>query len=168
MGLTRSSYMRSMAFQFTNKFIPGSRWVLGSLLFVANKFGDLSLQEPESREFIKSGIDRLPPAPVQVGLINEAQLRHGFTKLGKTDTDSSGDKADHILTISTAITDPIYQLSLEFDSEGDREVFMVGEGEQPAEKTIEEVTREDKEEITLVARLAKEANRGKEAQRLAG
>jgi hypothetical protein len=64
MGLTRSSYMRSMAFQFRNKFIPGSRWVLGSLLFVANKFGDLSLQEPESREVIGSGIDRLPPAPV--------------------------------------------------------------------------------------------------------
>jgi hypothetical protein len=42
-GLTRSSFMRAMTFQSTTKFLPGSRWVLGSLLFVANKFGDLNL-----------------------------------------------------------------------------------------------------------------------------
>jgi hypothetical protein len=48
MGLTRFDYLRSMAFQSTSKFLPDSRWVLGSLLFVTDKFGDLSLQEPES------------------------------------------------------------------------------------------------------------------------
>jgi hypothetical protein len=42
-GLTRSDYVRSMAFQSTTKFLPGSRWVLGSHLFIVDKFGDLSL-----------------------------------------------------------------------------------------------------------------------------
>jgi hypothetical protein len=43
MGLKRSDYIRSMAFQSTTKFLPGSRWVLGSLLFITDKFEDLSL-----------------------------------------------------------------------------------------------------------------------------
>jgi hypothetical protein len=72
MGLTRSYYASSMVFQSTTKFLPGSRWVLGFLLFVAGKFEDLSLQEPELREVTRSGTGRLPLAPVQVGPINEA------------------------------------------------------------------------------------------------
>jgi hypothetical protein len=63
-GLTRSDYVRSMVFQSTTKFLPGSRWVVRSLLFIANKFGDLSLQEPESREVIGSDTGRLPLALV--------------------------------------------------------------------------------------------------------
>jgi hypothetical protein len=39
--------------------------------------------------------------------------------------DTSGDKADHNLAGSLAITDAIYQLPLESDFEGDREVYMV-------------------------------------------
>jgi hypothetical protein len=46
-GLTRFEFVRSMVFQFTNKFSPDSRWVLGSLLFIAGKFGDLSLLSRE-------------------------------------------------------------------------------------------------------------------------
>jgi hypothetical protein len=57
-----------------------------------------------------------------------AQLRHGSVKLGKTDTDPSGDKAGHTLAIQIAIIDAIYQRPPESDSEGDIEVFMVGEG----------------------------------------
>jgi hypothetical protein len=53
-----------MVFQFTTKFLPGSRWVLGSLLFDADKFGDMNLQEPESSEVVESGTGHLPPAPV--------------------------------------------------------------------------------------------------------
>jgi hypothetical protein len=138
-GLTRSSFMRSMAFQSTTKFLSGSRWVLGSLLFIADKFRNLSLQEPKSHEVARLGIGRLPPAPVQVSLVNEAQLRHRSIKLGKTDTDLLGHKADHTLAILITITDPIYQMPPKSDSEGDREVFMEGEGEQPTEKTIEEI-----------------------------
>jgi hypothetical protein len=104
MGLTRSSFMRALAFQSTTKFLPDSRWILGSLLFIANKFGDLKLQEPESREVVGSSTGRLPPAPVQVDLINEARLGHRLVKLGKTDLDPSGDKADHSSAISVAIT----------------------------------------------------------------
>jgi hypothetical protein len=44
--------------------------------------------------------------------------------------DPSRDNADHTLVVPMAITDPIYQSPLESNSEGDREVFMVGEGEQ--------------------------------------
>jgi hypothetical protein len=61
---TRSSFVRAMAFQSTTKFLPGLRWVLGSLLFIGDKFGDLNLQEHESQEVIGSGTGRLPPAPV--------------------------------------------------------------------------------------------------------
>jgi hypothetical protein len=128
-----------MVFQSTTKFVPGSRWFLGSFLFIAEKFGDLNLQEPESREVIGSGTSHLPPAPVWVDLINEAQLRHGPIKLGKTDPDPSGDKADHTPAVMAATTDPIYQSSLEFDSEGDREVYMAGQGNDLLEKTVEEI-----------------------------
>jgi hypothetical protein len=40
--------VRLMVFRSTSKFLPGSRLVLGSLLLIADKFGDLSLQELES------------------------------------------------------------------------------------------------------------------------
>jgi hypothetical protein len=103
-GLTISSFMRAMVFQSTTKFLPGSRWVLGSLLFIADNFGDLNLQDSESRE---------------VSLINEAQLGHGLVMLGKTDPDPLGDKADHTSVVPGAITDPIHQSSPESDSEGD-------------------------------------------------
>jgi hypothetical protein len=118
--------MRSMAFQSTAKFLPVSTWVLGSLLFIADKFGDLSLQETESREIIGSGTSHLPPAPVRVSLINEAQLRHGSNKLGKMDSDPSEDKADHKSTSSPATIDPIYQPPMESDSNVNKEVYMVG------------------------------------------
>jgi hypothetical protein len=97
MGLTRSSFMRTMAFQSTTMFLPNSRWFLGSLLFITDKFGEPNLQEPESHKVIRSGTRRLPLALVRVGLINKAELRHGLSKLGKTNLDSVGDKADHTL-----------------------------------------------------------------------
>jgi hypothetical protein len=49
-GLNRPSFVRAMAYQSTTKFLPGSRWFLGSLEFITDKFGDLSLQELESCE----------------------------------------------------------------------------------------------------------------------
>jgi hypothetical protein len=100
--------MRAMTFQSTIKFLPGSRWFLVSLQFVTDKFGDLNLQEPESSKVTGSGIDRLPPALVRVDLVNEAQLRHGLNELGKTNLDLARDKANHILIVLAATTDPIY------------------------------------------------------------
>jgi hypothetical protein len=152
----RSSFVRAMTFQSTTKFLPGSRWFLGSLQFITDKFGDLNLQEPESSEVTRSGTGRLPPASVWVGLINEALLRHWLNELGKTDLDPTGDKADHILTILAATTDPIFQSSLESDSEGGREVYMVGDREELPEKTTKEIQREAEEEIARVAHLARE------------
>jgi hypothetical protein len=68
--------VRAMTFQSTTKFLPGSRWILGSLFFIADMFGDLNLQEPKSYEVFGSGTGRLPPAPVRVKFVNEARLRH--------------------------------------------------------------------------------------------
>jgi hypothetical protein len=139
MELTRSSTVSAMVFPSTTKFLLCSRWVLGSLLFIVDKFGDLILQEPESREVIGSGTDRLPSTPVRVGLINEAQLRHGLSKLGKMDPDPTGDRADHTLAVLAATIDPINESSPESNSEGDGEVYMVGNGEELIEKPIEEI-----------------------------
>jgi hypothetical protein len=69
--------------------------------------------------------------------------------------DPSEDNADNTQVVPATVTDSIYQLPPEYDSEGDREVFMVGEGEQPLEKTIEEITREVEEEIARAARLVR-------------
>jgi hypothetical protein len=60
----RSSFVRTMAFQYTTMLLPGSRWFLGSLEFLNDKFGNLSLQEPELSKIVGSGIGRLPLAPV--------------------------------------------------------------------------------------------------------
>jgi hypothetical protein len=147
-----------MAFQSTTKFLPGSRWILRSLQFVTNKFGDLNLWEPELSEVTGSGTGHLPPAPAQVGLINEVQLRHGLNELGKTYLDPAGDKADHILAVLAATTDPIYWSSPESDSEGGREVYMVGNREEVLEKTTEEIQQEAEEGITRAANLAREVD----------
>jgi hypothetical protein len=62
---------------------------------VFDKFGNLSLQEPKLSKVTGSSTSRLPPAPVQVGLVNEEQLRHGLGSLGETDMNPAEDKADH-------------------------------------------------------------------------
>jgi hypothetical protein len=63
----------------------------------------------------------------------------------KMDLDPIGDKANHILTVSAAITDPIHQSAPGSDSEGGREVYMVGNGEELPKKTTEEIQYEDEE-----------------------
>jgi hypothetical protein len=46
-----------------------------------------------------------------------------------------------------AAIDPIYQSPPDYDSEGDREVFIVRQGGHPTERTIEEIAREAEEEL---------------------
>jgi hypothetical protein len=135
----------NMAFQSTTNFLPDSRWFLGSLEFLTDKFGNLSLQEPELSEVIRSGTSRLPPAPVRVDLINEAQLRLGSS--GKMDVASIEDTADHPPVAQVATTDPIYSPSSRSDSKYGREVYMVEQGGELHKNTIEEVQREAEEEI---------------------
>jgi hypothetical protein len=55
------------------------------------------------------------------------------------DPDPSGDKAYHTSAILAAITNTIYQSPPESDSEGNKEVFVVGEGEQPPQKTVKQI-----------------------------
>jgi hypothetical protein len=75
--------------------------------------------------------------------------------MGKADPDPSEDNADHTHDASAAVTDPICQSPLESDSEGDREVFMVGEGEQPPEKMVPGIAQEAEEKIARATRLAR-------------
>jgi hypothetical protein len=42
------------------------------LLFIVDKFGDLTLQEPEPRDATGSGTDRIPLISAQVGLVTKA------------------------------------------------------------------------------------------------
>jgi hypothetical protein len=110
-----------------DQVLPNSRWFLGSLVFITDKFIDLSLQEPKSHKVIQSGTSHLPLAPVRVGLINKEQLRHRLSELGKTDSNPMRDKADHSLAVPIATTDPIYQSSSESDFESGGVVYMMGE-----------------------------------------
>jgi hypothetical protein len=157
----RASFMRAMANQSTTKFLPDLEWFLGSLQYITNKFGDLTLQEPESCGIIRSGTDRLPPAPVRVGLINKAQLGHELSELGKMGSDPEGDKVNHILAASAAPRDPICLSPPEFDSEGGGEVYMVGNRDELPDKTVEEIQQETDIELACAAHLAREVERGK-------
>jgi hypothetical protein len=161
MRLTRSSFVRAMTFQSTTKFLPGSRWFLGSLEFITNKFGDLSLQEPKWSEVIRSSTGRLLVGLVRVSLINEAQLRHKFNVLGEMDSDPTQDKVDHTLAVPVATTDPIYQSSSESNSEDIGEVYMVGQGDLSPAKTTEEIQREAEEEMARSAHLARQIDKRK-------
>jgi hypothetical protein len=137
----RSSIVRTMVFQSITKFLLGSRWIMGSLKFLTDKFGDLSLQEPEPCEVVESGTHRLPPAPVQVSLVNEAQLGHGLDSLGETDMEPTEDKADHTLAVLATAIDPICQPSSTSDFVYGREVYMVEQGGQPPEKLLKRSNR---------------------------
>jgi hypothetical protein len=81
-GLMRFIYVRSMSFQSTSKFLPGTRTVFGSLLFIADKMGYLNLQEPESWEIVGLGTDIFPLASAEVDLACEARLGHGSSRSG--------------------------------------------------------------------------------------
>jgi ABC-type Zn2+ transport system substrate-binding protein/surface adhesin len=75
--------------------------------------------------------------------------------------DPEGNKVDHILAVSAATTDPIHQSPLESNFEGGLEVYMVGNGEELLDKTIEEIHQESAIELARAARLARDAERGK-------
>jgi hypothetical protein len=148
-----------MLLQSTTKFLPSSRWFLGSLDFLTNKFGNLSLQEPELSKATGSGSGHLPPAPIQVGLINEVVL--GLNSLGEMDADPTGDRANHILATQAAATYLIYSPSSGFDTKYGREVYVVEKGGELPEKTTEELQCEVEEEIARAERLARDLDRRK-------
>jgi hypothetical protein len=82
-------------FKSTSNFLPDSRLIFRSLLFIADKMGDMSLQEPKSREVAGSDTGRFPPTLVRVGLACEARLRYRSSRSVKSESDSSGDNIDH-------------------------------------------------------------------------
>jgi hypothetical protein len=78
-----------------------------------------------------------------------------------TDLDPTEDKADHPMVVLTATIDPICPSSSESDSEYGREVYMVEQGGELPEKTIEEIQQEVEEEIARVVRWTKELDKRK-------
>jgi hypothetical protein len=118
--------VRSMAFQSTSKFSLDLRWIFASLLFIPDKFGDVSLQEPELQDVIRSGTNCIPLISARVSLVTEAQLRHRLDTFGEAESDPSRDKADHHGITCPVTADPIYQSPPESDSDGGRDVYMVG------------------------------------------
>jgi hypothetical protein len=154
MGLMRFIYVRSMAFKSTSKFLSGSRLVFGSILFVADKMGDLSLKELKLWEITGSDTDHFPPTSAQVGLTCEARLGHGSSQLGESESDPSGDNCNHHEICCPDVADPIYKPSLESKSDGGPKVFMVGKANPPANQTNAEIARAAEAEIARVAQLA--------------
>jgi hypothetical protein len=59
--------------------------------------------------------------------------------MGESELDPSGDRIDHHETSCPKVAYPIYMPSLESNSDGGQEVFMVRQGEPP-NKTEEEIT----------------------------
>jgi hypothetical protein len=74
---------------------------------------------------------------------------------------SGMDLSNHTLAVLAATTDPIYQPSLESDSDGSAEVYMVGNGEELLDKSVNVIQRETNVELARATRLAREAERGK-------
>jgi hypothetical protein len=105
------------------KFLPGSRVVFGSLLFVADKMGEVSLQEPESREIVGLDTRYFPPAPTQVGVACEARLEHGSNRSGEFESDPSRDNVNHRKICCSDATNPIYKPLPKSNSDGGREVY---------------------------------------------
>jgi hypothetical protein len=66
-------------------------------------------------EVVGSGTDHLPPAPVRVGLTNNAQI--GLGSLGETDMGSVEDRAYHPLATKAAIINPMNSQSSQSNSE---------------------------------------------------
>jgi hypothetical protein len=106
-------------FESTTKFLPGSMLVFGSLLFIADKLGDLNLQEPKPQAITGSGNDWFPPTPVQVGLTYQAQHKHESSKLGESESDLSRDSAGHREICCPDVVDLIYKPLSESNSDGD-------------------------------------------------
>jgi hypothetical protein len=94
-GFFKFIYVRLMVLESTSKFLLGLMLVFETLLFIIDKMGGLSLQEPELREIAGSDTDCFPPAPAQVGLTGEARLRHGSSRSGESEPDPSWGNVDH-------------------------------------------------------------------------
>jgi hypothetical protein len=117
-GLMRFTYMRSMVFRSISKFLLGSRLVFRSLLFFANKMGNLSLQEPKPREVTGSDTDRFPPMPIRASLALESWLEHGSSHMREFESNPSRDRVEHHRINCPEVVDPFYKLSLGSNSHG--------------------------------------------------
>jgi hypothetical protein len=118
------------------------RFVFGSLHFIANQLGDLSMKETKQPNNLGPRVDWYPLTPVQVSLVSEARPRHGSDVSRGFELDLSGENAGDPKSCHPNMVDQIYNVALllKSNSEGDREDFMVGQGYPPADQTKEEIT----------------------------
>jgi hypothetical protein len=133
--------VKSMAFQALAMFSTGSRFVFGSLHFIVNQLGDLIMQEPEQQENSGSGINQSSTTLARVSLVSEAWLGHESDVLREFESDLFKEDVGHLGSCHPNMEDSIYNVIAlsESDSEGDREVFMMGKGGAPADQTKEEI-----------------------------
>jgi hypothetical protein len=75
--------------------------------------------------------------------------------------DPKGDKADHILVVPASATDLICLSPSKSDSEDGGEVYMVRNGEELLDNSVEEIQWETDIELAHAARLSWEVERGK-------
>jgi hypothetical protein len=120
-----------MVFIFTSKFLPGSRMVFRSLLFIVDKMGDLSLLEPEPREIAGLDIDHFQSTPVQVSLARGAQLELRSSDIGQSKSEPLGDHIDYNGISCPKAANLIYKPLSGFNSDSGHDVFMVGQRESP-------------------------------------
>jgi hypothetical protein len=147
MGPTRFIYVKSMAFDSTSRFLPGSRLVIEYVLFIADKMGDLSLHQPESWEIDGSNTDHFPSTPTQAGLACEARLGHGSSGPGEFESDPSGDSVNH------------HEMSLTLRVVEKSSLWGRVTPPPPTDETEAEIAQAVKAKITRVARLACEADK---------
>jgi hypothetical protein len=64
-GVVKIIIVKSMEFQALIKFLPVSRFMLGSLHFITTQLGDLMMQEPELPKIQGSDFDWIPLTQAQ-------------------------------------------------------------------------------------------------------
>jgi hypothetical protein len=119
--------VKLIALQALATFLWGVRFVFGSLHFIANQLGDLSMKELEQQENLGSSTDRSRPTSFRVSHVS----------------DLLEENAGHLRSCHPSTTDPICSVSAfsKSDSDGDRKVFMVGQGDTPPTKQKRELPK---------------------------
>jgi hypothetical protein len=149
-----------MVSQALIKFLSGSRFVFGSLHFTANRL-DLSMHEPEQRKISGSDINQIPLTLAQNDRAPAMWPRHESDVSRESESDPSGENVNHLEPCFPKKADRIYTFasSSESNFDNDHEVFMLGQGDAPADQAEEEIAEATVVEITRSKKLAKDAQK---------
>jgi hypothetical protein len=87
--------------------------------------------------------------------------KHEYDAPGESKSGLSGDNVDHFGSRYPKEVDPIYDFVtfLEFDSDNDCEIFMLGQGDAPANQTKQEIAEAAGAEIKEASKRCGEVSR---------